>query len=234
MRYGSIVLNEPHASVEGLYDSNLSFWHIDERFLNEAVLDLTDWHTDFLFHGLSDSRVKTVRFPYSRFIVDAERLWNDPMESIGQGILYRQFGRFSRTIPAEAEKPLHGRWQSHQRCLKSALASGSSPLLLDCHSFPARMSDVDICIGYNEDWSKPNKETIELAVNLFEDNGYKVGINEPYSNSETPACPFLYQSMMLEVNKKAYMEPDSLRIKQPDSKKSSIRDLMNRLLAELL
>jgi hypothetical protein len=59
-------------------------------------------------------------------------------------------------------------------------------LLLDCHSFPSELSDVDICIGFNEDWSKPNKDTIELAVNLFEDCGYKVGINEPYSNSETP------------------------------------------------
>ena len=65
-------------------------------------------------------------------------------------------------------------------------------------------------------------------------NGYKVGINEPYSNSETPDCPFLYQSMMLEVNKKAYMQPDSLRLKQPDFTKSSVRDLMNRLLAEFL
>ena len=25
---------------------------------------------------------------------------------------------------------------------------------------------------------------------IFEDNDYKVGINEPYSNSETPDCPF--------------------------------------------
>lgn len=43
----------------------------------------------------------------------------------------------------------------------------------------------------------------------------------------------MYQSMMLEVNKKVYMEPDSLRIKQPDSKKSNVRDLINKLLSEL-
>ena len=119
----------------------------------------------------------------------------------------------------------------HQERLRHNLCPDA--LLLDCHSFPSELSDIDICIGYNEDWSKPNKKTIELAVNLFEDNGYKVGINEPYSNSETPDCPFEYQSMMLEVNKKAYMEPDSLRIKQPDSKKSNVRDLINILLSEL-
>ena len=89
------------------------------------------------------------------------------MESIGQGIIYKQFDGYF--------------W---------------------CHSFPSHLSDVDICIGYNEDRSKPCKETIETAVNIFEDAGYKVGINHPYSNSETPDCPFHYKSMMIEVNKK--------------------------------
>lgn len=122
-------------------------------------------------------------------------------------------GRFYRTIPAEAEKPLHGLWHSHQRCLRSALASGSSPLLLDCHSFPTRMSDVDICIGFNEDWSKPDTRTIEYAVNWFEDNGFKVGINTPYSNSIAPECSFRYHSMMLEINKKAYLKGNSILLR---------------------
>ena len=29
MQYTRIVLNEPHASIEGLYDEHLSFWNID-------------------------------------------------------------------------------------------------------------------------------------------------------------------------------------------------------------
>ena len=95
------------------------------------------------------------------------------------------------------------------------------------------MSDVDICIGYNEDWSKPNKETIELAVNLFEDCGYKVGINEPYSNSETPECPFTYQSMMLEVKKKVYMEDGTLFLKNNLSYRRTFRDLAATLMSEL-
>ena len=106
-------------------------------------------------------------------------------------------------------------------------------MLLDCHSFPSEMSDVDICVGYNEDWSKPHKETIELAVSLFEDNGFNVGINEPYSNSETPECPFAYQSMMLEVNKKAYMEDRTLCLKHSISYRKSIRDMMISLLSEV-
>jgi len=231
MQYTRIVLNEPHASIEGLYDDRLSFWNIDEKFINDIVLKWTDWHTDYLFHGYKDENIRTVRFPYSRFIVDAERLWDDPLETEGQGILYKQFDGYSRIIPKEYEEALLGLWHWHQHCLCQNLCPDA--LLLDCHSFPDGLSDVDICIGYNEDWSKPNRTTIELAVNLFEDAGYKVGINEPYSNSETPASPFIYQSMMLEVNKRAYMESGTLRLKHRNQYNVSVREVMTKLLSEL-
>ncbi|MBR5377600.1 MAG: N-formylglutamate amidohydrolase [Bacteroidales bacterium] len=103
-------------------------------------------------------------------------------------------------------------------------------LLLDCHSFPKDMGDVDVCIGFNEDWSKPSKELLEYAVNLFEDNSYSVGINYPYSNSEAPACPFTYQSMMLEVNKRVYLEQRSTYLKTHCDKKRSVREVVNQLL----
>ena len=74
MHYNRIVLNEPHASIEGLYDDKLSGWNIDDRFINDVVFRLTDWHTDYLFHGFGHPNIRTVRFPFSRFIVDAERL----------------------------------------------------------------------------------------------------------------------------------------------------------------
>ncbi len=231
MQYTRIVLNEPHASIEGLYDNQLSFWNIDERFINEIVLKWTDWHTDFLFHGYKSEGIRTVRFPYSRFIVDAERLWNDPLEQLGQGIVYRSFDSYIRTVPERSERILLGLWHWHQQRLRYHLCEGA--LLLDCHSFPSEMSDVDVCIGFNEDWSQPDKETIEMAVNIFEENGYKVGINNPYSNSETPDCPFLYQSMMLEVNKKAYLETGTLRLKNSLHYRRNIRDVMAILLSKL-
>ena len=134
-------------------------------------------------------------------------------------------------MPEENEALLLGLWHWHQQRLRENLCEGA--LLLDCHSFPSEMSDVDICIGFNEDWSKPHKETVELAVSIFEDNGYKVGINEPYSNSETPDCPFSYQSMMLEVNKRTYMEDGSLRLIGTNNHKRDVRDIMNTILSEL-
>lgn len=232
LSYPAIVLHEPHASIEGLYDRQLSFWDIDARFINEVVFRLTDWHTDFLFHGFRDERIHPVRFPYSRFVVDAERLWNDPLEKEGQGILYRRFGDYHRHIPKQCEKRLYDLWRGHQHRLKSILCENA--LLLDCHSFPEEQGDVDICIGFNEDWSKPNRETVEFVVNLFEENGYSVGINYPYSNSEAPECAFGYQSLMLEVNKRVYMEKGTLYLKTNNDKKRNVSELMAQLMSRLV
>ena len=225
--YDKLVLNEPHASLEGLYDADKSYWDVDSDFLIDVVIIWTDWHTDYLFHGLRDDRIKTVRFPYSRFVVDAERLWNDPLESVGQGIVYKNFDGHRRTVPMQSEQNLLSLWKWHQRRLSSQLSEGS--LLLDCHSFPEELSNVDICIGFNEDWSKPSKTTIEMAVNHFMDCGYKVGVNTPYSNSETPDCPFHYHSMMLEINKRAYLQPGSIQLRS-----NTLRDDINGLMEKLL
>jgi N-formylglutamate amidohydrolase len=226
--YKRLVLNEPHASLEGLFDADKSYWQIDANFMNSVVVKWTDWHTDYLFHGINDRRIKTVRFPYSRFIVDAERLWNDPMESIGQGIVYKEFDAYRRNIPTESEKDLLQLWQWHQQRLSHALQQDG--LLLDCHSFPEELSSVDICIGFNEDWSKPSKETIEMSVNHFMDAGYEVGVNYPYSNSETPKCNFRYHSLMLEINKKAYLKPGTIHL-QDDGLRDVIAEFQQRLLA---
>lgn len=231
MHYNRIVLNEPHASIEGLYDDQLSGWNIDERFVNEVVFRLTDWHTDFLFHGFKNHKIKTVRFPYSRFVVDAERLWDDPMEHIGQGIIYRHFEGYRRQVPEASEAQLLRLWDGHQQRLKDNLCEGA--LLLDCHSFPEDMGDVDVCIGFNEDWSKPNKELLEYTVNLFEENGYSVGINNPYSNSEAPECPFGYQSMMLEVNKRVYLEQRSVYLKTWCDKKRRVREVIEMMMEKV-
>ena len=51
--YKQIVLNEPHASIDGLYDAVKSYWQVDADFLNNVVIKWTDWHTDYLFHGVN-------------------------------------------------------------------------------------------------------------------------------------------------------------------------------------
>ena len=209
--FNRIVLNVPHASLEGIYDRNMSFWPSNPSFMNDVVQKWTDWYTDFVFAFKSANNLVPVRFPYSRFIVDAERLWDDPMEDIGQGIVYTQFGDFKRNVTDCKKKQLQMLWKHHQQHLVSAITPDS--ILLDCHSFPSEMSDVDICIGYNDDWSFPGSGIIDMLQDTFERNGYTLGINNPYSNSISPKTEFEYPSLMIEINKRVYLEDNSIRMK---------------------
>ena len=92
--------------------------------------------------------------------------------------------------------------------LSSELAPGS--LIIGCHSFPSDLADIDICIGYNDDASKPEQEMIDKATHLLDRAGFKVGLNNPYSNSITPKKPIDYKSLMIEVNKRCYMNEGTL------------------------
>ena len=196
-KFRKIVLNVPHSSIdkwgEG-WDSPDGIWC--------HVKDFTDWYTDILFHN---DMCSMVRFPCSRFYCDAERLKNDPMEKIGQGICYTSYGDFKRVKVPD----VMGLWQSHQEALSKEIVEGT--LLIDCHSFPSKVcDDVDICIGFNSDWSKPSDDVLSVLINAFEGMGLRVGINHPYSNSITPDCDIKYQSVMIEVNKRVYMNEGTL------------------------
>ena len=197
-----IVLNIPHSSVNGIFDA-IGKWPQDPRFISECVAKWTDWFTDFLFTS-NNSKVAGVVFPYSRFVCDVERLDNDPMEAIGQGILYRRFNDFVRgKLSAEAENRLYALRREHLNRLKSQLTPGS--VLIDCHSFPSELHECDICIGFNDDQTY-DERLVQAVKQQFEDMHYVVALNEPYSNSIAPDTGFTYKSLMIEVNKKVYLD----------------------------
>ena len=148
-------------------------------------------------------------FPYSRFVCDAERLENDPLEKIGQGIIYKEYGYHKRNDMNEKQiKETMRLWEQHQKSLKKHIKSQNT-VLIDCHSFPSDLSDCDICIGHNDDWSY-NGKIINGIVKIFKGMGYTVEINKPFSNSITPQMPFPYTSLMIEVNKRVYMNESTL------------------------
>ncbi|MCM1140994.1 MAG: N-formylglutamate amidohydrolase [Muribaculum sp.] len=198
----NIVLNIPHSSISGIFDAEVGKWQRNPHFINECVNRWTDWWTDMLFCVRMEN-VDSVVFPYSRFVCDVERLKGDPLESIGQGIIYTNFNRYKRgKIDEETNNELISLWERHQTKLSSFLNENS--VLIDCHSFPGDMADVDICIGFNDDWSYDEKLVAEI-IKIFKTNGYSIGINNPYSNSITPTTEARYVSLMIEVNKRVYM-----------------------------
>lgn len=208
----NIVLNIPHSSINGIFEAEFGAWPCNPHFVNDCVNRWTDWNTPLLFMGLSKfENVQTVIFPYSRFVCDAERLPNDEKESVGQGIIYTEFDGYQRSeIDAAKKNKLVQIWNEHQNTLKKYIVNEHT-LLIDCHSFPSDLYNCDICIGYNDDWSF-DKRIVDGIIKIFKDRGYSVAENKPYSNSLAPNMPFNYKSIMIEVNKRIYMNETTLQL----------------------
>ena len=162
-------------------------------------------------------------FPYCRLFCDVERLIHDPLEKKGMGISYSRwvpckdgYGKVLRSYSVESEAfALYSDF--HSEVSKKIAGMLGGILLIDCHSFSSLPNllnsnppDIDICIGYNDDETCPNKVVIGNIVQYFKSRGYKVGINNPFSNSKTFLVPNTYHSVMIEVNKRLYMDEYSL------------------------
>ena len=202
--FDKIILNIPHSSTVGVFDKKIGCWQVNPFFFSETVLKHTDLYTDFLFQT-DDTRVVPIVFPYSRFVCDAERLDDDPLEEIGQGILYKKFGKTLRgELDLEAQGFLLNERKKHLDALVSQLEENS--IILDCHSFNSELArDVDICIGFNDDFSY-DEEVVDKIAKVFKKGGYSVAFNHPYSNSITPTKDRTdYKSVMIEVRKSIYM-----------------------------
>ena len=202
--YENIVLNIPHAGVRGLGSIKCD----NKVNLLAEVRKWTDWYTDLIFIPEKNDRIKHIIADYSRFAVDVERLLDDPLEKKGQGIIYTKYNGQERYVSEKERIRLMAYYYDYIDRLKSMLSEHS--LLIDCHSFPSDLSDVDICIGFNEDWSKPTDFVIDLVVELFKQHGYKVGINTPFSNAIAPETGYTYNSIMIELNKRVYLNEQTL------------------------
>lgn len=219
-----IVLNIPHSSSKDL-DYPTPWTGGD---IAKAKKELVDWHTEKLFvPGDAQPWVDKVIFPYCRFDCDAERLWSDSMEKIGQGIVYEKYilsgdgTVLNRKVDDRLRSVAMIEYSRHKLRLMDAITPGC--LLIDCHSFPSYMAeDIDICIGYNDDWSKPDDGTLKMIINHFQNAGYRVGVNNPYSNSLAPDCGIQYHSVMIELNKRIYMDENTLEMTEDAIKIRSV------------
>lgn len=227
--FTDIILHIPHSSAR--FEANdLMKWKGD---IESSIRRLTDWHTDKLFAS-TIAGVHTMVFDYNRFYCDVERLENDPMEEIGQGIVYRRFANCERCLTEDEVNKIYNIYSEWHHKLVDLCAMCDFPLIIDCHSFPTDMAeDVDICIGFNDDWSFPGKELIDEVAQLFRDAGYRVAFNMPYSNSMIPQYDNLRncKSMMIEVNKRVYLEADNITLSVGLQR---INELLNKLYKILL
>ncbi len=109
-------------------------------------------------------------------------------------------------------------YRAHREAVYWAMEGDA--LLLDCHSFSEHdnilcknaheYKHIDICIGFNEDNTKPKESTIRYVSDFFRKRGYRVEYNKPFSNAVVASQ--WHESLTIEVNKHCYMNEETLEI----------------------
>ena len=238
-----MILHIPHSSTR-----------IPETFkvsegvsLEKEFQRMTDWYTDEIFD--LDEAEKLI-FPYSRLYCDVERFRSDRDETMakkGMGVCYTRtsYGTKLRdvsskekvliksTIYAEYNKKL-------ETLVEEELYVQGSALIIDCHSFPNEFlaqhdeSDKrpDICLG-TDSFHTP-VELMEQLRDYFEQKGLSVAINEPFAGTMVPLKFYgkdrRVKSIMIEVNRKLYLEENFEKNNNFNSLKQLIHDALKDVI----
>jgi len=220
----AVVLHIPHSSslIPAEDRSGLLLSDCD---LHQELLAMTDWFTDELFDLPGATRIV---FPISRLVVDPERFLDDSLETMagrGMGVIYTRTsgGNILRAQPSTELRMafINRYYDPHHNAL--AIAVGrvldihSTCLLIDCHSFPARPlpyefdqspERADICLGTDGFHTPPR--LITAAVDAFQQLGFTVSINRPFSGTLLPLKHYQQESrvfsLMVEVNRGLYLD----------------------------
>ncbi|MBO5769949.1 MAG: N-formylglutamate amidohydrolase [Spirochaetales bacterium] len=220
----AIILNIPHSSTV-IPAPFKKLFTIEEPELYQELLNMTDWYTDELFdQGIG----KAIIAPVSRLVCDTERFSHDedePMAKRGMGFFYTHGSKKQRIKKETTTLKDEALWRyyapHHIKLIdttEEALIEWKKALIIDCHSFssvplPYEMEQSndrpDICIG-TDDFHTP-KSLSSLALEYFENKGYKTAINYPYSGSIAPLRHYgknaNVSSIMIEINRGLYLKP---------------------------
>ena len=219
-----LLLHVPHASTFIPPEELPRFCPID---LADELLKMTDRYCDELFTGY-----KKVVFPVSRLVCDPERFRDDAEESmsrIGMGAVYTRTssGELLRKVTeGEREKLLRRYYDPHHARLTEAveekLRTYGRCLIVDGHSFhPVPLpyepdqepSRPDFCIG-TDPYHTP-EQLATFALGFLRREGFTVSLNRPYAGSLVPLKYYRQDhrvsSLMIEVNRRLYMNPDGKR-----------------------
>jgi len=224
MTTNHVILHIPHSSI--VIPTDCQFL-LSESELIQEVEKLTDHQTDTLFN--CEGAAKLV-FPVNRLVVDPERFLEDPMESVGMGVVYTHTSDgkpLRRILDTDKQALIDAHYHPHHERLTSmvdgCLNQLGTCLIIDCHSFPAQPLPYekdhhrpDICIG--TDPFHTGQTLIRTVVATFETLGYVVAVNSPFSGTIAPLKHYhkdqRVASVMIEVNRSLYANPTDFLILQ--------------------
>ena len=224
-----VVLHIPHSSRRVPAEERQAIL-VDNTELNDELLRMTDAYTDELF-PITPVEAGRVIFPLSRLICDVERFpsdENEPMAARGMGVTYTRtsMGGVLRAQPdpADRQKCLdRWYWPHHSKLehlVKDVAERSGVCLIVDCHSFPSvalpyeldqASPRADICIG-TDSFHTP-RAVRDAIIAAAEADGYSVAVDAPFSGALVPLSSYRKDhrilSVMIEVNRRLYMEEDS-------------------------
>ena len=243
-----MILHIPHSStIFPFKDGYVS----DEALLQQQIKLLTDWFTDELFYNENATIVKA---EFSRIFCDVERFADDSMEVMaqyGMGVCYElaDDGRRLRNVTEELKaRILDNYYRVYHKKLEHAvdleLGKNGRAVILDCHSFPdkplIRELDQnprrpDFNIG-TDSFHTP-VEMINKSVDYFKNKGFSVYLDRPFSGTMVPMKYYWKNnrvcSIMLEVNRKLYLDEDGEKNENFDLIRQLVQDYISWLMAFL-
>lgn len=216
-----LILHIPHSST---FIPCYEGYVVNNSFLQNEILQLTDWYTDELYHSENDI---TIKAEFSRIFCDPERFTDDTREVMaqyGMGVLYKKSdsGKIIREVSSELrQRVLKEYYNKHHERLYTAvnnqLRQYNNAWIVDCHSFPDKPfkrdlnknpNRPDFNIGTNDFHTPP--KLLNAALDFFRSKGYSVGIDWPYSGTLVPLAYSnknrKVKSIMLEINRKLYLK----------------------------
>jgi N-formylglutamate amidohydrolase len=241
-----IILHIPHSSdiIPNVVGYTLSSSEIRKE------LDLvTDWYLDDLFDVENTQKIIT---PFSRLFCDVERFEDDRKEHMskhGQGFFYtkttdeKDLRKKDETLKRYVKKDYYKKHHNQFfRMVDDILKENKECLIIDCHSFSKgclvnnkEFGDIDICIGA-DDYHTPKKLS-NLLKSKFEALGYKTEINLPFSGAIVPIEYYnknkKVKSVMIEVNKKLYIDGQKEKSKNYNKFKKDIQKIISEIKEEL-
>ena len=76
-----------------------------------------------------------------------------------------------------------------------------------------------------------SEDIVSIIEKFYIGSGYTVARNTPYSNSLTPCKPINYKSVMIELNKRIYINEDTIT---PNENYTKLKEQINELYKKLL
>ena len=225
----NLLINIPHASLCLPTD----FWRdvtVDRKIIEKNLHFMADYKVDELARDIDCHKIIA---KYSRLYCDVERFRNDadePMARLGMGAVYTHLpggAQYRLATPKRREEIIRQAYEPHHvqlnKLSQKIVNQYGSCMMIDLHSYSDDLvrklfgyteNLPDICLGYDAEWFSEN-DALRLK-SYIEQLGYSCALNYPYAGTLVPMAfyrdktPGLH-SVMLEINRRVYLEGETVR-----------------------